>query len=266
MQNTAILFVGFSLIAFPIVWAYWSSQMRRRAPTEQAEIVNTYPHDPQAYCQGLVYRDGFLYEGTGLHDGQSSIRKVELETGKVFKKCHLERNEFGEGITLWKDDLIQLTWENGYAIVYDAASFEKKGYFRYRGDQWREGWGLTHDGQQLIVSDGTSTLRFLDPKTFAVKRRVTVRDGSRRVIRINELEFIDGEIYANIWYDDRIARISPSSGRVLGWIDLTRLYPAHQRPDRDHVLNGIAFDPENHRIFVTGKHWPKLFEIRVVNE
>lgn len=249
------------LVLVVVVWAAWPQWLKphHSAPTQPYQVLRTYPHDPGAYCQGLVYHDGFLYEGTGSY-GRSSLRKVELETGRVVKKRELDAHLFGEGITLWKDRIIQLTWKSKQAIEYRYDTFEERRRFPYRG----EGWGLTHDGRQLIMSDGTATLRFLDPQTFAVKRRLLVKDGSRRVSRLNELEYVGGEIYANIWYDDHIVRISPRTGRVLAWIDLSRLYPAARRRDSDNVLNGIAYDSQHNRLFVTGKNWPTLFEIRLL--
>jgi len=231
----------------------------KRAPRYESVVVNTYPHDPRAFCQGLVCRDGFLYEGTGNY-GASSIRKVELETGKVVQQHNLNADLFGEGIACWEDQLVQLTWKNRTAIYYDLASFRERRRLTYTG----EGWGLTSDGQHLIMSDGTPTLRFLDPATFRVKREIVVRDGNRRVKHLNELEYVEGEIYANIWYEDQIVRIAPATGRVLGWIDLSRLWPPGGRPGRDAVLNGIAYDAQGQRLFVTGKNWPKLFEVRIV--
>lgn len=228
------------------------------APMQGYRLVETYPHSPDAYCQGLVYHNGFLYEGTGNY-GKSVLRKVELKTGKVLQERKLPRHLFGEGITIWQDKIIQLTWKSQQALVYDLKTFQQIGRFTYRG----EGWGLTHDDRQLIMSDGTSSLRFLDPNTFRVQRQLTVRDGRRRITNLNELEYVNGEIYANIWYDDRIARISPQNGRVIGWLDLSKLYPPSQRSDRDDVLNGIAYDPQQQRLLVTGKHWPSLFEIRL---
>jgi glutamine cyclotransferase len=230
-----------------------------RAPTLQCQVVNKFPHDPTAYCQGLVYHNGVLYEGTG-DEGRSSIRRVDLTTGRIIQRRNLADHMFGEGIAVWGKSVIQLTWKNRVALHYDIDSFELQRTTRYRG----EGWGLTHDGSRLIMSDGTATLRFLDPDTFQVKRRLTVRDGRRRIIHLNELEYIDGKIYANIWYQDRIARISPQTGQVEAWIDLSRLLPSRERPHRDAVLNGIAYDAEQKRIFVTGKDWPSLFEIRVI--
>lgn len=250
--------VGLALF-FGILWTQLAGRTSSRAPTHRVAVVNVYPHDPQAYCQGLAYRGGFLYEGTGTYGG-SSIRQVELETGKVVRQHNLADHLFGEGITLWQDELVQLTWKNRAAIVYDVETFRELRRHTYQG----EGWGLTHDGRSLIMSDGTETLRFLDPRTFAVQRQLVVRDGNRRVGYLNELEYVEGEILANVWYDDRIVRISPRTGRVLGWIDLSSLYPRAERPDEDDVLNGIAYDEQQRRLFVTGKNWPRLYEIRVL--
>lgn len=220
-------------------------------------IVNVYPHDPQAFTQGLIHRDGFLYESTG-RKGFSALRKVRLETGEVVQERRIENSYFAEGLTDWKDRLIQLTWKSHLAFVYDLAGFKLRKMFRYSG----EGWGLTHDRSRLIMSDGSDTLRFLDPATFREQRRISVRDGRMPVRNLNELEYIHGEIYANIWRSDRIARISPESGRVTGWIELKDLLsPAERLNDPEAVLNGIAFDAENDRLFVTGKLWPRLFEI-----
>ena len=239
-------------------WLQLRAARSKRAPTQGYTLVNTFPHDPQAYCQGLVFHEGFLYEGTGNY-GESSIRKVELETGSVVQRHDLAADLFGEGIAIWPDHLFQLTWKNRQAIVYDLATFQEQRRYSYKG----EGWGLTCDGRLLILSDGTETLRFIDPATFEEKRQLVVREGNRRISRLNELEYVEGEVYANVWYEERIARISPTTGQVLGWIDLSRLFPAAQRPHRDAVLNGIAYDAQHRRLFVTGKDWPNLFEIRI---
>jgi len=219
-------------------------------------VVNEFKHDHHAYTQGLVFADGFLYEGTGKL-GESTLRKTELKSGKVLRSHSLDRRMFGEGITIWGDQIIQLTWRSHVAIVYDKETFRELHRFRYSG----EGWGLTHNGTHLIMSDGSSTLRFLDPKTFKVVRRLLVHNQGRRLGHLNELEYVGGEILANIWTEDWIARISPETGRVTGWINLRGLLPG--RTGRDAVLNGIAYDPEGNRLFVTGKNWPTLFEIRV---
>lgn len=230
------------------------------APVSGFEIVQSWPHDPRAFTQGLVYRDGKLYEGTG-GNGQSSLREVELETGAVLRKRDLERQYFGEGIALLGGRLYQLTWRSRVGFIYDAATFQQVGRFDYS----TEGWGLTTDGTSLILSDGTATLRFLDPRTFAVQRTVTVTDEGREVSQLNELEYIRGEVYANVWMTDRIARIDPATGRVKGWLDLKGLLAPEERTGREDVLNGIAYDTARDRLLVTGKHWPKVFHIRAVS-
>ena len=220
------------------------------------QIVNTYPHDDNAFTQGLVYHDGDFYEGTGLR-GRSSLRRVDLETGQVLQRISLDNKYFGEGITLYEDQLIQLTWQAKTGFVYDRESFAQLKEFNYS----TEGWGLTHDGQNLIMSDGSNILFFLDPETFEQVKRIEVSDRNEPVDKLNELEYINGEIYANVWLSDRIARISPQTGQVLGWIDLSGLRDSNLASNTDAVLNGIAYDAEEDRLFVTGKLWPNLFEI-----
>jgi glutamine cyclotransferase len=227
-------------------------------PTYSYHVVQSYPHDRRAFTQGLIFRDGMLYEGTGMN-GQSSIRKVKLETGEVLQMRALPREYFGEGITEWKGSIIQLTWQTEIGFVYDMNTFQQTKTFAYRG----EGWGLTHDGTRLIMSDGSSSLRFLDPATLQETGRLRVRDQNGPVEQLNELEYVRGEIFANVWNTDRIARISPKDGRVTGWIDLAGLLPPMERGGAD-VLNGIAFDEAGNRLFVTGKWWPRLFEIKLV--
>jgi glutamine cyclotransferase len=222
-------------------------------------VVHSYPHDAQAFTQGLVYADGHLYESTGLQ-GHSSLRMVDVETGRVLQELAVPSQYFAEGLAAWGSTLVQLTWQSHTAFVYDRFSFRELRTESYTG----EGWGLTADGKQLILSDGTAELRFLDPATFHELRRVTVKDHGRPVKELNELEFVKGEIYANVWYSDRIARISPVSGKVLGWIDLSGLLPRSERNDGEAVLNGIAYDAAHDRLFVTGKLWPRLFEIKVM--
>jgi glutaminyl-peptide cyclotransferase len=234
----------------------WGLAREREPPVYGFEVVHAYPHDPQAYTQGLVYAGGVLYEGTGKY-GESTLRRVALGSGKVLQAHALDRSLFGEGIALWDGQIVQLTWRNSIAIVYDQRTFRELRRFEYRG----EGWGLTHDGRHLIMSDGSATLRFLDPQTFRVVRELLVQSRGRRVGRLNELEYVRGEIFANVWYQDHIARISPRTGEVIGWIDLRGLWP--QRSERDAVLNGIAYDAQGDRLFVTGKDWPKLYEIRL---
>lgn len=228
------------------------------APVYGYRVVRVYPHDPQAFTQGLIFRDGFLFESIGLN-GHSSLRKVRLETGEVVQAHDLDAQHFAEGLTDWGGRLIQLTWQSGVGFLYDMATFKTTGTFAYAG----EGWGLTHDGDRLILSDGSPILRFLDPATLRETGRVTVRDNGGPVYRLNELEFVRGEIYANVWHTDRIARISPQSGEVTGWIDLQGLLPEADRTSPEAVLNGIAYDAGGDRLFVTGKLWPKLFEVRV---
>ncbi len=222
------------------------------------EIVYTWPHDKGAYTQGLIFHEGKLLESTG-QEGRSSLRLVELQTGKVLKKVNVPRPYFAEGITLFKGRIYQLTWQHQLGFIYDAESFEKLGEFSYRG----EGWGLTNDGSSLIMSDGTNRIRFLDPDNFQVNRTISVLEGGTPVDRINELEYVRGEIYANIWHKDRVARIEPQTGRLIGWIDLAGLRALSDAKDNEAVLNGLAYDESNDRLYVTGKLWPKLFEIRV---
>jgi glutaminyl-peptide cyclotransferase len=227
-----------------------------RAPVYNYTIVHSYPHDPDAFTEGLEFHDGFLYESTGLN-GKSSIRKVKLETGEVLQNRNISRDYFGEGITFWKDDLFQLTWISEIAFVYDAKTFASKKSFNYKG----EGWALTHIDEDLVMSDGTPQLRFIDPVTFKERRRLNVTDAGVPITYLNELEWIKGEIFANVYTTDYIARIDPSNGRVTGWIDIRGMLP--RQNDGNTVPNGIAYDAAGDRLFVTGKYWPKLFEIRI---
>jgi glutamine cyclotransferase len=227
------------------------------APVAGYRVVHVFPHDPQAFTQGLAYLDGVFYEGTGLN-GRSSIRRVRIENGEVLQIQKLDSQYFGEGIAVLGDTLFELTWQSGIGFLYDRATFQRKGTFNYLG----EGWGLTHDGKRLIMSDGSAVLRFLDPSTRKVLSRLEIRDGRNPVLHLNELEYVKGEIFANVWQTNRIARISPKTGRVTGWIDLTGLLTAREQQDVD-VLNGIAYDARGDRLFVTGKLWPKVFQIRI---
>ena len=249
---------------FPIVLLAIAIASAAAPPATQTwgyQIVHTYPHDPRAFTQGLLYVDGHLYESTGLR-GQSSIRMLDVNTGRVLQKYDLPANEFGEGLTDWGSTLVQLTWQAHKGFVYDRFSFALLRTFTYTG----EGWGLSHDDKQLIMSDGTSYLRFLDPKTFQETRRIHVTTPSGEEIPdLNELEYVRGEIYANVWHSDRIARISPKTGKLLGWIDLTGLRDPSTTSNPDAVLNGIAYDAKDNRLFVTGKLWPKLYEIKIVS-
>lgn len=228
------------------------------APVATYRVVKSYPHDRQAFTQGLQYVGGVLYEGTG-QNGQSGIRKVKLETGDVLQQQPLDAKYFGEGITVWGDTLVQLTWQSEVGFVYDVKTFKQTRTFTYAG----EGWGLTHDGKRLIMSDGTSALRFLDPASFKETGRIVVHDGATKVDRLNELEVVRGDVLANVWQTERIARISLKTGDVLGWVDLTGLLDAREAAGAD-VLNGIAYDAVGDRLFVTGKWWPKVFEIKIV--
>lgn len=256
-MKTIALYVAALLIPITL-----HSQSRREnivTPEYTYKLVNVFPHDTSAFTQGLAYRNGFLYEGTGLN-GRSSLRKVRLETGEVIKKRDLPAEFFGEGITVFGDKIIQLTWRSHKGFVYDLGNFALKTSFSYSG----EGWGLTTDGHVLFLSDGTSTIRVLDPKTFREQRHIEVREASEPVTELNELEFVEGELFANVWQTDRIVRISPQSGNVLGWINLAGLLsPMYQRGS-EAVLNGIAYDSQRRRLLVTGKLWPSIFEIRVV--
>ena len=227
-----------------------------RVPVYTYEIVNVYPHDASAFTQGLVFHQGFLYESAG-HYGQSNLRKVELETGRVLKRTEVPAQYFAEGLALFNGRLIQLTWQERTGFIYDQETFQQLGTFSYTG----EGWGLAHDGKSLILSDGTNQIRFLDPNTFQVQRTITVRDRGQAITRLNELEYVNGEIFANIWYTDRVARINPADGSVVGWIELNGLLTP-QDGSRADVLNGIAYDSATNRLFVTGQWWLKLFEIR----
>lgn len=227
-------------------------------PTYGYQVVRSYPHDRGAFTQGLLFRDGVFYEGTGLN-GRSGIRKVKIETGEVLQVKPLAQEYFGEGITDWNGQIVQITWQSEVGFVYDMKTFEQTKRWTYTG----EGWGLTHDDTRIIMSDGSAQLRFIDPGTLKETGRITVRDANGPVPELNELEYVKGEIFANVWRTERIARISPKDGRVTGWIDLTGLLSPADRAGTD-VLNGIAYDAAGDRLFVTGKLWPKVFEIRIV--
>jgi len=228
-------------------------------PVYGYEVVASYPHDTSAFTQGLLFEDGVLYESTGRH-GRSSLRKVDLKTGEVLKVRNLDNTYFGEGAAIAGDKIVQVTWRSQKGLVYDKNTFDLLQTFTYPG----EGWGLTYDGRNLIMSDGTAVLRYLDAATFRETGTLEVYDESGPVAKLNELEYVDGEIFANIWGSDRVARINPETGRVKGWIDLSGLLPEKDRKGGEDVLNGIAYDPGSKRLFVTGKLWPKLYEIRIV--
>ena len=220
-------------------------------------VSHTYPHDRDAFTQGLQFVDGILYEGTGLN-GRSSIRKTRVETGEVLQIRNVPQQYFGEGITIWNKELFQLTYQSGVAFAYDAQSFAPTRSFKYTG----EGWGLTHDQNSLIMSDGSEYLRFLDPATFAERRRLQVTAAGKPLKNLNELEYVKGEIFANIWQTDYIARIDAATGRVTSYIDLRGLLTPREAAGVD-VLNGVAYDAAGDRLFVTGKLWPKMFEIKL---
>ena len=222
-------------------------------------VVKTYPHDRSAFTQGLEFHDGVLYEGTGLV-GRSSLRKVNLDTGQVLQRYDVPPPFFGEGITVLNQQILELTWQTQTGFVYDKSTFRVVRSFNYPG----EGWGLTNDGKEIYMSDGSPQIRVWDPATLKETRRITVNDGNRQITALNELEFVRGELYANVWQTDRIARISPADGKVLGWIDLAGILPKAEHPESDAVLNGIAYDAAGDRLFVTGKLWPKIFEIKLL--
>ncbi|NEX21860.1 glutaminyl-peptide cyclotransferase [Thiorhodococcus mannitoliphagus] len=228
-------------------------------PIHGFRVVASYPHDPQAFTQGLAIHMGQLYEGTGSY-GKSVVRRVDLTTGRSLRETQLAPEFFGEGITLWDDKLIQLTWRNHQGFIYARETFAREHSFTLA---W-EGWGLTHDGRQWIASDGTEVLRFLDPQTQRVVRRLRVMDEDRPLRYLNELEYIDGQVWANIWHNDLIARIDPESGQVVSYVDLSGLYPEQHSRKHEQVLNGIAYDADANRLFVTGKNWPRLYEIQVL--
>jgi glutamine cyclotransferase len=230
-----------------------------RTPEYTFKVIHVFPHNPVAFTQGLFYHDGFLYEGTGLN-GRSSLRKLRLETGETLSKVDLPQEYFGEGIALLKNEIVQLTWQSQTGFVYNLSDLRLLRRFSYRG----EGWGLTSNGTDFFMSDGTSEIRVLDGATLHEKRLLKVRDGSTPVTQLNELEFVEGEIFANVWQTDRIARISPRTGKIVGWIDLTGLLSSVYKLEPGAVLNGIAYDPAKKRLFVTGKLWPSLFEIRLI--
>jgi glutamine cyclotransferase len=253
MLNLLLLFASF-LLSVP------GTPARSPKPTQYGfEVVHVYPHDPSAFTQGLEYRGGYLYEGTGL-PGRSSLRKEKLETGEIVQEVQLAPQFFGEGITVLNQRVLELTWQSHVGFVYDQTSFQKLRSFGYAG----EGWGLANDGRIIYMSDGTPQIRCLDPATLSETRRINVHDGSAPVLEVNELECVRGEIYANIWHSWRIARIRPADGAVIGWVDLSGVISGEELHDPEAVLNGIAYDSMGDRLFITGKLWPKLFEIRLI--
>ena len=247
------------ILAVLLVLFYRDSNNPEIATTYTYEIINTFPHDRNAFTQGLVFEDGVLYEGTGLY-GRSTLRKVELETGNILQMHQLLTKFFGEGITIYGDSIIQLTYKENVGFVYNKDTFELLRKFNYP----TEGWGITHNGRHLIMSDGTPTLYFLNPETFEQVSRIKVYDRNTPLWGLNELEYVEGQIYANIWPTERIAVIAPDTGRVTGWIDLKGLFTQQDYSRPVDVLNGIGYDKNNGRLFVTGKFWPKLFEIKLM--
>jgi glutaminyl-peptide cyclotransferase len=251
--------IAFLLTASRPLVGQAAHQVRAHPPQEYTfAVVRAFPHDTRAFTQGLAYCDGFLYEGTGLN-GRSSLRKVRLETGDVVQHVDLGPEFFGEGITVVKDKVFQLTWKSGVGFVFDRKDFHRLHQFSYSG----EGWGLATNGRAIFMSDGTSEIRVLDAETLQEKRRLRVHEGLAPVDQLNELEFVEGQIFANVWQSDRIARISPQTGDVVGWIDLTGLLSPIYRLEPGAVLNGIAYDSIHKRLFVTGKLWPNVFEIQI---
>ena len=228
------------------------------APVSGYKIIATFPHSTSSYTEGFFYLDGLFYEGTGL-EGRSAVLALQPETGQVLQQVRPGPQYFGEGIVNWGPDLYEWTWKSHVCFVYDRFTLALKKQLTYTG----EGWGMTRTAKEIITSDGTATLRFRDPATFAETRSITVRDGAQAIDQLNELEYIKGEIYANVWHQDRIARISPRDGRVLGWIDLTGILPDSQRVNSEAVLNGIAYDAAHDRLFITGKQWPTIFQIKL---
>lgn len=232
---------------------------RKPAPIQTFSIVQTFPHDTSAFTQGLVFADGEFLESTGLQ-GESSLRRVEITTGKVLQQITVPNQYFAEGLALVGDELLQLTWQNRMGFVYDRKTFKQKRTFPYK----TEGWGIAYDGaSQLVMSDGSDQLFFLDPKTFAITRTIRVQDAGAPVGNLNELEWIEGEIWANVWTTNRIVRVSPATGTVNAVVDLENLWPMSQRRPPADVLNGIAYDKALRRIFITGKKWPLVYQIRV---
>jgi glutamine cyclotransferase len=250
------------LIAISIVaaCAAMTIAQRKPAPVQTYKVIATFPHDPTSFTQGLVFAsDGQMYESTGLQ-GESTLRRVDIATGRTLQRIDVPPQYFAEGLAMVGDELLQLTWQHKLGFVYDRATFKQKRTFSYP----TEGWGIAYDGSsQLVMSDGSDTLTFLDPKTFAPGKKLRVVDAGRRISNLNELEWIEGEIWANVWMTDRIARISPGSGDVNAWIDLSTLFPQSQRTPPADVLNGIAYDKATRRIFITGKKWPRLYQIAV---
>jgi len=257
MPTTAAILLALRLV---LATAALNISCTAATPVDGYRIVATYPHSTESYTEGFFYRDGLFYEGTGL-EGRSSVLAIQPETGKPVQRLDLPRQYFGEGIVDWGPFLYEWTWTSHLCFVYNRFTLQPVRQFTYTG----EGWGMTRTPSEIITSDGTATLRFRNPDTFRETRHIVVKDGSEVIDQLNELEYIQGEIYANVWHSDRIARISPKDGHVLRWIDLTGLLPPDQKLNAESVLNGIAYDAQHHRLFVTGKQWPLIFEIRPIS-
>jgi len=257
MSRFQIISWLFTVVICALGIIYFSTQAVSK--THSYAVVNTYPHDPQAFTQGLIYDQGNLYESTGLQ-GESSLRRVELTTGKILQIHQIPEPYFAEGLTLWNEQLIQLTWQEKTGFIYDRQSFKLLGEFSYD----TEGWGLTNNDRYLIMSDGSDQLYYLNPVTFAIEKQITVRDGNVPVTRLNELEYINSEIWANIFGSNCIARIAPQTGQVKSWVNLQGLRPISVFSNPQAVLNGIAYDQKTNRLFVTGKLWPDLFELEII--
>lgn len=254
--------VGCAVLLGLVAFAFPKDRLPLLKPLK---LVASYDHDATAFSQGLVIHNGEMFEGTGQY-GNSCLRRVDVKSGKVLENVPLAKEYFGEGITLLNGKIYQLTWREKTCFVYDVATLKQVGTFRLVGQGWKpdqEGWGLTNDGKYLYMSDGSSSIRVIDPVKFNVVRQIRVHTGPRNIDQLNELEFVKGELLANIWYSDHIARISPKTGEILGWLDASQLYPAAQRPSREHVLNGIAFDLATGKLYLTGKNWPQLFEVQM---
>jgi len=255
-----VLILGVLFFFFvPIDWGRETALPDTLEPFMTYQVLAIYPHDPTAFTQGLVYMKGFLYESTGIY-GESSLRKVLPESGEVLQQVDLSGEYFGEGLTVWEEMLVQLTWQNGLGFVYDRGDFSLVDQFTYA----TEGWGLTQNGEHLIMSDGSSTLYFLSPEIYEVVRTVTVTYDGEEIQNLNELEYIRGEVFANIWYADDIIRINPETGEVAGWIDMAGILPEEEHTATTDVLNGIAYDAVQDRLFVSGKCWPNLYQIRLI--
>lgn len=237
-------------------------QTRTTLPISNVSVVASYPHDPEAFTQGLAVEGETFFEGTGKY-GRSSLRRVAMKTGEVEKKVLLNRNYFGEGITVLDDEIYQLTWKGKVCVVYNKKDLSFIRTLPYRWSRASEGWGIANDGKQLYISDGTNNIYVVDPLTLKQKRRFRIKENGRSLKNLNELEYVRGELLANVWYSDLIARIDPVKGELIGWIDCSNVFPANRRPDREHVLNGIAYDAKADRLFVTGKNWPMIYEIKI---